>query len=309
MSAQGLPAHILTLFGPRPPAEPLPPSTTCHRIKRGMTGVADFMGEFEDTEPPAKGVYEAPRDMKLRKLKEKFENHLKKIADLRNEYDPMNIKNATDDPLKTVFVARISYDTSEKKLRREFEQYGAIHKIKMVFDTKSGKPRGYAFIEYEDERDAKKAYKDGDGRKIDGRRVMVDIERGRTSEGWFPRRLGGGRGSGRKPKGDKAKKLAELSKGGDDKEKDRDRKRDRERERDRDRKEKDGRDRERDRERERERERRDRSEYDAPRDRERERERRGDDRDRRGGGGGDYKRGRDDREDPRDDRKKRRRED
>lgn len=41
------------------------------------------------------------------------------------------------------------------------------------------------------------AYKRADGKKIDGRRVVVDIERGRTIKGWKPRRLGGGRG-GRK---------------------------------------------------------------------------------------------------------------
>ena len=39
--------------------------------------------------------------------------------------------------------------------------------------------RGYAFVEFEDERDAKTAYKQADGKKIDGRRVMVDVERGR----------------------------------------------------------------------------------------------------------------------------------
>ena len=41
------------------------------------------------------------------------------------------------------------------------------------------------------------AYKKADGKKIDGKRVVVDIERGRTIEGWKPRRLGGGKG-GRK---------------------------------------------------------------------------------------------------------------
>ncbi len=34
------------------------------------------------------------------------------------------------------------------------------------------------------------AYKRADGRKIDGRRVVVDVERGRTVKGWRPRRLG-----------------------------------------------------------------------------------------------------------------------
>lgn len=36
------------------------------------------------------------------------------------------------------------------------------------------------------------AYKYADGKKIDGRRVLVDVERGRTVKGWLPRRLGNG---------------------------------------------------------------------------------------------------------------------
>jgi U1 small nuclear ribonucleoprotein len=42
------------------------------------------------------------------------------------------------------------------------------------------------------------AYKYGDGRKIDGRRVLVDVERGRTVPNWRPRRIGGGLGGTRK---------------------------------------------------------------------------------------------------------------
>lgn len=41
------------------------------------------------------------------------------------------------------------------------------------------------------------AYKQADGRKVDGRRIVVDVERGRTVPGWRPRRLGGGLGSTR----------------------------------------------------------------------------------------------------------------
>ena len=37
----------------------------------------------------------------------------------------------------------------------------------------------------------------GDGKKIDGRRVLVDVERGRTVRNWRPRRLAGGLGSTR----------------------------------------------------------------------------------------------------------------
>merc|ERR1712139_755130 len=121
------------------------------------------------------------------------------------KYDPHKDVNASGDPFKTLFVARISYDTTEKKLKREFEVFGSIKRVRMVYDQK-GKPRGYAFVAFEHERDLKNAYKQGDGKKIDGRRVMVDVERGRTVEGWLPRRLGGGRGPGRQGKLSKKKR-------------------------------------------------------------------------------------------------------
>ncbi|KAI5304987.1 hypothetical protein KEM55_009183, partial [Ascosphaera atra] len=38
------------------------------------------------------------------------------------------------------------------------------------------------------------AYKETDGIKIRDRRVLVDVERGRTVKGWKPRRFGGGLG-------------------------------------------------------------------------------------------------------------------
>ena len=57
-------------------------------------------------------------------------------------------------------------------------------------EDEAGKPRGYAFVEFEHEADMRAAYKRGDGQKIDGRRVVVDVERGRTVRGWRPRRFG-----------------------------------------------------------------------------------------------------------------------
>jgi U1 small nuclear ribonucleoprotein len=87
-------------------------------------------------------------------------------------------------------------------------QYGPVKSITMVEDKNTGKPRGYAFVEFEHERDMKTAYKHADGRKIDGRRILVDVERGRTVKDWKPRKIGGGLGSSRKmrPKKTKAEK-------------------------------------------------------------------------------------------------------
>jgi U1 small nuclear ribonucleoprotein len=61
----------------------------------------------------------------------------------------------------------------------------------------SKKPRGYGFVEFVREKDLKTAFKEADGMKVDGRRIVVDVERGRTVKGWKPRRLGGGLGKTR----------------------------------------------------------------------------------------------------------------
>lgn len=42
------------------------------------------------------------------------------------------------DPFKTLFVGRLSYDVTEKKLRREFEEYGPIKSVSIVHNLKSG---------------------------------------------------------------------------------------------------------------------------------------------------------------------------
>ena len=105
---------------------------------------------------------------------------------------------------------------SEKELTREFEVYGPIERLRIVRD-KEGKSRGYAFVVYERERDMRSecqpalrlsalltvraaAYKEAEGIKIGGRRIMVDVERGRTVKDWKPMRLGGGLGGATRKK-------------------------------------------------------------------------------------------------------------
>ncbi|RUP45095.1 hypothetical protein BC936DRAFT_148616 [Jimgerdemannia flammicorona] len=90
----------------------------------------------------------------------------------------------------------MNHVVNEKDLAREFEMYGPIKRMRIVKNLE-GKSRGYAFIEYEREKDMRAAYKDADGIKIAGRRILVDVERGRTVKGWRPRRLAGGLGGTR----------------------------------------------------------------------------------------------------------------
>ncbi|KAH3877615.1 hypothetical protein DPMN_001490, partial [Dreissena polymorpha] len=104
----------------------------------------------KDTPPPTR--VETKDERKERKRKERAEQIAYKLEQDLALWDP-HTANASTDPYKTLFVARINYDTSESKIRREFEVYGPIRKIKLTTDKIGGKPRGYAFIEYEHERD------------------------------------------------------------------------------------------------------------------------------------------------------------
>ncbi|KAF4710466.1 U1 small nuclear ribonucleoprotein 70 kDa, partial [Perkinsus olseni] len=205
MSAQGMPPHLLALFCPRPPqAYEKPQIRKAPVTAHHLTGMADFVDSFEGGEPPEREHNETPLERKKRKAKEKKEKYEELIERLRGDYKPENNDKVSGDPFKTLFVARVAYETTEKQLQHVFGEYGPIRKVTIVHD-KDGRSRGYAFIEYDNEGSLKQAYKNADGIKIDGRRVLVDVERGRTVSGWIPRRMGGGRGSGRiaKPKSKK----------------------------------------------------------------------------------------------------------
>jgi len=194
MSAHGMPPHLLALFAPRPPLEYLKPLGK--KKVPIIAGIADFVENLEDTLPPPRAPFETPRERRARLHEEKLSGHAEQLEVLKKSYDPHKDPVATGDPFRTLFVGRTCYETTEKKLKKEFETFGPIRKIRVVTD-RNGKPRGYAFIEFESDRDMKEAYKHADGRKIDGRRILVDVERGRTVLGWVPRRLGGGRGPAR----------------------------------------------------------------------------------------------------------------
>ncbi|PJF16888.1 hypothetical protein PSACC_03304 [Paramicrosporidium saccamoebae] len=187
------------LFVPRPTPDYLPPidrdknertyvqvNPTSHYLTL-LTGDTVKTDELVEERPSRKTL-----------TAEKRRAHREAVDSALLTWDPSKNEAATEDAFKTIFVGRLPYDVAESKLRREFERYGPIKTIRLVTDTITGKNSGYAFIEYEREKDMKAAYIEADGMRFDGgRRVVVDVERGRTVRGWRPRRLGGGLGKTR----------------------------------------------------------------------------------------------------------------
>ena len=75
---------------------------------------------------------ETREERRERRKKEKAEETAYQLEQAIALWNPNENPQATADPFKTLFIARINYETSEGKLRREFEQYGAIKQVRSI---------------------------------------------------------------------------------------------------------------------------------------------------------------------------------
>lgn len=75
---------------------------------------------------------------------------------------------------KTLAVFNVSNRCEEDDLYRMFDRYGRLERVKIVCDRKRGAQCGFAFITYEDQRDADDAKEECHGKDLDGRALRVD---------------------------------------------------------------------------------------------------------------------------------------
>jgi U1 small nuclear ribonucleoprotein len=195
-----LPPNILRLFAPRPPLYWLPSSDRDYFERTGQKigGVGEYLHclkEGFDKDYVCTVSHMQVKKERVQKKKQKYE---KSLEIQKKDYNPHNIKNGTKDPYKTLFVGRLSQDVTEDILKKEFERFGKLENIVMI-NSKAGKFRGYCFIEYWNERDMKTALRQMNGYKLLGKRIIVDVERGRTVSGWVPTRLGVSQPSSSRP--------------------------------------------------------------------------------------------------------------
>jgi RNA recognition motif-containing protein len=88
-----------------------------------------------------------------------------------------------------LYVGNLPFSTSEDELRGLFEQYGQVASATLVMDRDTGRPRGFGFVEMNDDEEAKAAINALNGQNIGGRDLTVNEARPREDRGG-----GGGRG-------------------------------------------------------------------------------------------------------------------
>jgi RNA recognition motif-containing protein len=113
-----------------------------------------------------------------------------------------------------VFVGNLSYDSNSSDVEQLLKQAGPIREVFLPTDRATGRPRGFAFVEFETPEAADEAIEKFDGYELDGRKLRVNPAEDRPprrpprsfdDEPPFPGDTGGG-GGGRggrpsRPKG------------------------------------------------------------------------------------------------------------
>ncbi|HFD80225.1 MAG TPA: RNA-binding protein [Gammaproteobacteria bacterium] len=80
--------------------------------------------------------------------------------------------------MKSIYVGNLSFDTTPEQLRELFSAHGEVRSVKLVNDRYTGKPRGFAFVEMDDE-EAESAISATDGIEFEGRHLKVNLAKPR----------------------------------------------------------------------------------------------------------------------------------
>ena len=80
---------------------------------------------------------------------------------------------------KKIYVGNMSYNTSEGELQNLFEQYGTVLSVNIITDRETNRPKGFGFVEMEDDSAALAAISDLDGKDFGGRNLRVNEALGR----------------------------------------------------------------------------------------------------------------------------------
>lgn len=96
-----------------------------------------------------------------------------------------------------LFVARLSYSTTNSGLQQAFEAFGEVTSARIIMDKDTGKSKGFGFVEMADDDAANEAIAQLNESELDGRTIVV--KEARDDNGGGNSRGGGGGGGFRRP--------------------------------------------------------------------------------------------------------------
>ncbi len=74
---------------------------------------------------------------------------------------------------KKLYVGNLSYDTTEETLHTVFAEVGEVESVTIITDRRSGRSKGFGFVEMATEEAASEAIGRLNGHMLDGREINV----------------------------------------------------------------------------------------------------------------------------------------
>jgi cold-inducible RNA-binding protein len=82
-----------------------------------------------------------------------------------------------------LYVGNMSFKTTEAELRDAFGQFGTVTDVYIASDRETGRPRGFAFVTFSTDTEAKLAVEKMNGVDLDGRQLTVNEAKPKESMG------------------------------------------------------------------------------------------------------------------------------
>jgi len=74
----------------------------------------------------------------------------------------------------SVFCGNLNFRCTEDDLGNLFSQHGNVVNVRIVNDRETGRPRGFAFVEFDDANSAQSAIQQLNGYEMMGRQLRLD---------------------------------------------------------------------------------------------------------------------------------------
>ncbi len=82
--------------------------------------------------------------------------------------------------MKNLYVGNMGTETTEDELRKAFAVYGAVQTVSIINDRDTGRPRGFAFVEMEGDKEAQEALMGLNGSTLGGATLTVNEARAKV---------------------------------------------------------------------------------------------------------------------------------
>ncbi len=72
-----------------------------------------------------------------------------------------------------IYIGNLNYRVREDDLKQVMEEYGVVESVKIIKDRETGRSKGFAFIEMQDNAAAQKAIDELNGAEFEGRQMVI----------------------------------------------------------------------------------------------------------------------------------------